>query len=213
MASVPWAPKLIRILSVLSAFIGTLGVNSGILFFIILSYESPNPSPIECLWLFTSIFYLQVGVPMISAGLYNNRWSIIGNYTGAFLGTIVFYFVTIWGAVLQWGTLSHCANPRAGTFDVYFCAAQSFLDGFLAIVVISWVMALFNLILGGVDLLLRGILSPPHLVGTMDIPLVGTHMPHHHKETYAVEHKAPHHHKNLREHDVPLEYYDDREYI
>lgn len=207
MASIPWLPKVIRVLSVICAFIGTLGVYSGILFFIILYYESPNPSPIELLWLFSSIFYLGVGIPFISGGLYNNRWSIIGNYAGGIIGALVFYFVTIWGAVLQWGLLSNCSSPRDGTFDVYFCAAKSFLDGFLAIVVISWVMTLLNLILGGIDLALRGIIAPPRVPGSLDIPLVGSHMHGHGHET-RVDHKSQPHYKHnyLREALPPYEY-------
>lgn len=214
MASVPWLPKIIRVLSVLVSFIGTLGVNTGILFFIILYYKSVNPSPIELMWLFPAIFYLQVGIPFISAGLYNNRWSVIGNYAGGFLGVIVYLFVTIWGAVLQWGVLSNCSDPRAGTFDVYFCAARSFLDGFLAIVVISWVMTLLSVILGGIDLAVRGILSGPRLPGQPDIPLIGHHMPHsqhYAREEYPIEHRAPHHHKGLREATIE-EGYDDNRY-
>jgi hypothetical protein len=208
-ASIPWLPKVIRILSVFTAFIGTLGVYSGVLFFIILYYQSPNPSPIELLWLFPSIFYLGVGIPIVSAGLYNNRWSIIGNYVGALLGALVFFLVTIWGAALQWNLLANCSTPRAGTFDVYFCAAKSFLDGFLAIVVISWVMTALNVILGGIDLVARGVLAGPRLPGQPDIPLIGTHMHHepHQSRVYPVNHKMVHH---SQLYEAPV--YDDDEY-
>jgi hypothetical protein len=184
MAVVPWLPKVVRIISAAFAFIGTLGVYTGIFFFLILYYESPNPSPIELLWLFPATFYLGCGIPYINQALYNNRWSIICNFVGGTLGAIVYLVTTIYGATLQWDVLGRCSNPNVGSFDVYFCAAKSFLDGFLAIIVISWVAILVNVPLAAVDFVVRGILAGPRLPGQPDIPLVGSDMNGSHKKKH-----------------------------
>jgi len=188
MATVPWLPKIMRIISAAMSLIGTLGVYTGIFFFLILYYKSPNPSPIELLWLFPATFYLGCGIPYINQALYNNRWSVIGNFVGGTLGAIVYLVVTIYGATLQWGVLSHCSNPTVGSFDVYFCAAKSFLDGFLSIIVISWVAILINIPLAIVDFIVRGILAGPRLPGQPDIPLVGSKM---HSEGHMKKHHHP----------------------
>lgn len=190
----PWIPKILRILSAAFSFIGILGVYTGIFFFLILYYESPNPSPIELLWLFTATFYLGCGIPYLNQALYNNRWAVIGNFVGGTLGAIVYLVVTIYGATLQWDVLGRCSNPNVGSFDVYFCAAKSFLDGFLAIIVISWVAILVNIPCAAVDFIIRGILAGPRLTGQPDIPLIGSKM---HSEGHMKKHVHPPH--ELRE--------------
>lgn len=193
MASMPLIPKIMRIVSAGMALLGTLGVYTGIFFFLILYYQSPNPSPIELLWLFPATFYLGCGIPYINQALYNNRWSVIINFIGGTLGGIVYLVVTIYGATLQWGVLGRCSNPTVGSFDVYFCAAKSFLDGFLSIIVISWVAILINFPLALVDFIVRGILAGPRLPGQADIPLVGEKM---HSGGHMKKHT--HHHTELR---------------